>query len=188
MTMIKGDRVTARLEALDRGMRVHRLLWSPQPFRTGSVPWEAEFPGLVAQLETLSVEEILAIDRDPVRHRALVLPHIPELASLDALCTLQPWMPKMSLAALGPRAQRHISERKWSQVKAFVVALSDVPAPVCRTIEWCAGKGHLGRTLSIATEMPVVCLERDNALCVAGQHLADRAGAAVQMVCHDVLH
>jgi hypothetical protein len=54
-------------------------------------------------------------------------------------------------------------------------------------LDWCGGKGHLGRLLALAWEVPVHTLEIDPGLCVAGTDLAVRAKVNQTFVVADAL-
>ncbi|MCW5581721.1 MAG: methyltransferase, partial [Luteimonas sp.] len=59
--------------------------------------------------------------------------------------------------------------------------------PAAPLLEWCAGKGHLGRRLAQADGVAVTSLEIDPALCAAGAALAARADIRQTMLCADAL-
>jgi hypothetical protein len=54
-------------------------------------------------------------------------------------------------------------------------------------LDWCGGKGHLGRLLARQWQVPVRTLEIDAQLCRAGEHLARRAAVNQEFVATDVL-
>ncbi|PKH54195.1 methyltransferase [Shewanella sp. Choline-02u-19] len=76
----------------------------------------------------------------------------------------------------------HIKGRKWQQITAFVEHLPDTKLPV---LEWCAGKGHLGRLIAKATGRSVVSLEWQQSLCAAGEQFADKWQLPQRFVCAD---
>jgi hypothetical protein len=65
-----------------------------------------------------------------------------------------------------------IPGRKQAQIQAYAAAIGKPAAPL---LEWCSGKGHLGRLLAHGLQMPVASLEIDAELCAAGEALARRA-------------
>jgi hypothetical protein len=65
-----------------------------------------------------------------------------------------------------------IPGRKQAQIEAYADALGQPRAPL---LEWCAGKGHLGRLLAHRWHWPVASLEIDATLCEAGEDLARHA-------------
>ena len=97
--------------------------------------------------------------------------------------------PRVPCPALdGPGLARGIKGRKWSQLRAFVPVALAARRPGTKTlIDWCAGKGHLGRTLSALTDLPAVLVERQPKLCASGAELAERAGVRCAVSQSDVL-
>lgn len=76
----------------------------------------------------------------------------------------------------------HIKGRKWEQITAFVQHLPDAGLPV---LEWCAGKGHLGRLIAKARGVDVLSLEWQAALCEEGQAFADKWQLSQRFICAD---
>lgn len=63
-----------------------------------------------------------------------------------------------------------ITGRKLAQIDGFLASFTSQN----RVVEWCAGKGHLGRLLSFQRDLPVTSLEWQANLCAQGQALAER--------------
>jgi hypothetical protein len=76
-----------------------------------------------------------------------------------------------------------IQGRKLAQITGFI-AQFDSQQPV---LEWCAGKGHLGRLLSAERQLPVTSLEWQTSLCQQGQLLAQRLQLPQQFQHCDVM-
>lgn len=76
----------------------------------------------------------------------------------------------------------HIKGRKWEQITAFVQHLPAVGLPV---LEWCAGKGHLGRLIAKARGVDVLSLEWQAQLCEEGQTFADKWQLSQRFICAD---
>jgi len=76
----------------------------------------------------------------------------------------------------------HIKGRKWEQITAFVQHLPDAGLPV---LEWCAGKGHLGRLIARARGVDVLSLEWQAILCEEGQAFADKWQLSQHFICAD---
>ncbi|NJD26628.1 MAG: methyltransferase [Betaproteobacteria bacterium] len=74
--------------------------------------------------------------------------------------------------------------RKRCQIEAFAGAAGGAGKPV---LDWCGGKGHLGRLLALNWAVPVTTLEIDAELCAVGGALARRAGALQDFVVADAL-
>jgi hypothetical protein len=105
------------------------------------------------------------------------MPMLTDLVSL-------PPLPGRDLPALDPRLRRTIPGRKYEQIKAFASHLLATPAPV---LEWCAGKGHLGRVLAHVDKRPVHSLEIDDALSKTSERLAVRIGVDQTAIRADAL-
>lgn len=89
--------------------------------------------------------------------------------------------PRIDLTELA-HFSAHIKGRKWEQITAFVQHLPDVGLPV---LEWCAGKGHLGRLIAKARGVDVLSLEWQAMLCEEGQAFADKWHLSQRFICAD---
>jgi hypothetical protein len=165
---------------LDSLLADHTWLWRPQPFKQVRPSWRERLPGLCDTLLGLSDEALARLTADGAALSALLTEHIPTLATLHALQAV-PEHPVGALADLGPHFHSGIPGRKWQQISAFATALGPVRMPL---LEWCGGKGHLGRLLSAQWRQPVLTLEHDKKLCEAGERMARRAGID-QVFCLD---
>jgi len=160
-----------------------QALWRPLPFQHRRLPWAADYPALYQTLLALDDDAAARFEDNPFAAEALAdwLP----VAELEALSRLPEGQAgEASHAALPNTWGDHIAGRKWRQLQAFVRC---VPEDSGSLLEWCAGKGHLARTLSRLYRRKVVGLEWQPALCAQGQALAERQGAAVRLMEQDVL-
>ncbi|WP_417596109.1 methyltransferase [Oceanospirillum sp.] len=65
-----------------------------------------------------------------------------------------------------------IPGRKWQQIELVTEYLPAANSPSKqKLLEWCAGKGHLGRLLSIRKGYEVTSLEWQHSLCIQGEAL-----------------
>jgi len=121
----------------------------------------------------------LTVDGD---HRRTFLQRwLPAVEELHHLCQL-PQLQGRSISH--SRYLNHgVGRGKWDQVIAFS---GQVPAQQS-IVEWCSGKGHLGRVLAANGATRVNSLERDLALCRSGEKLAQRAGVAMAFHQRDIL-
>jgi hypothetical protein len=174
---------SARLQRLDALLYKTQWLWRPQPFKQARPGWCQRLPALTAQLLALGDAELAALTADDSALLRLLAGHLPELAEFEPLCQL----PQRELTALNPISPHltwAIPGRKWSQIEAFAQAIGPVRAPL---LEWCGGKGHLGRLLAVQWQVPVTTLEYGATLCTEGEQLAARARVAQQFEVVDVL-
>jgi hypothetical protein len=169
-----------RFEALDQLLTRYQPFWQCQPFHWRDNCWRESAPELATYLDQLSPEQVFELEADPTPLMALLTPWFPEIEQLSALCALP-----LNLRAPEPVPEvlgHYIPGRKWQQLRHFATALPGVRGPV---LEWCAGKGHLGRLLGFQSGQSVLSLEWQDELCDAGQRLAKRAKVAMNFVCAD---
>ena len=179
----RGEPLLARFEALDTFLREHQHLWRPRPFTQLKMPWEAQHPELSEWLRQRSLQDAKDSHNQP---HALDAPApFPELAATSfALCAIDR-LPVHALSPAAPRLQVDVPGRKWQQIEAFAQSLSFKQAPT-HWLDWCSGKGHLGRRL-LNAEQQLTCLEYDPALIEAGQALSQRHSLNARHVQQDVL-
>lgn len=156
---------------LDALLLATRELWHPQPFHELLPDWCARWPALADELLALSDGDCDVLNDDGELALALLSRHVPGLTSLKQLIAL-PQHRRGALASGGQWAWG-IPGRKKGQIEAFLASTQPDGLPV---LEWCGGKGHLGRLASLAWQQPVSTLEIDASLCLAGERLARRAG------------
>ncbi|MDF3932566.1 methyltransferase [Pseudomonas citronellolis] len=183
LTSPTGDALLQRFQALDDFLCAHRALWRPKPFTTRQLPWETEHRELADWLRRRSLEDADAVHNQPERVDAPA--PFPQLAAQAAQLSDVEELPAHALPELPPRFQVDVPGRKWQQIEAFASRL-DFATPSVQWLDWCAGKGHLGRLLA-HDGTPLLSLERDLALVNDGQRLSDRLGLRAMHVEQDVL-
>ncbi len=176
-------RLCARQQQLNALLPLFRTLWHPQPFREARPAWCEHWPALTEELLALDDEAATALNADG--HAALVAlaRHIPEVTALTPLLKLEQRQPPPA-SGDGERWAWEIPGRKRAQIEAFAAAASSDGQPV---LDWCGGKGHLGRLLACQWQVPVRTLEIDAALCRAGEQLARRLGVGQEFIAADAL-
>lgn len=176
-------KLAERQRQLDRLLPVFRDLWHPQPFRESRPAWCEQWPALTAELLALPDDVLARLNDDDAAARAWLGRHLPPLAELGALAAV-PERPRSALAALDARWAWEIPGRKRQQIEAFAAAAAPHGTAV---VDWCGGKGHLGRLLARQWQVAVATLEIDPQLCAAGHLLAQRSGASQEFTCRDAL-
>lgn len=173
---------TERFHRLGTLLAGHDRLWRPAPFHVPRPAWCAAQPALAAHLLGLPDETVTALADNDDALVELLARFVPALAELPALLALP------HTAALGiafpDRLLAHVPGRKRAQIEAFTAAVGEVRHPL---VEWCAGKGALGRAVAHHSGQPVVSLENDATLVDAGITLAHRAGVDQAFVRGDAL-
>lgn len=170
--------LTRQFQLLDSLLHQHRWLWQFQPFHVRGFP-DAWPDALCQWLSGLDAGALGYWEQQPDALLQQLSQWFPALGQLTAACAVPAL--HTPLAAQDAFAASHIPGRKWAQICHFAGALPG-PAPL---LEWCAGKGHLGRLLARSGQGQVTSLEWQTGLCQQGQALA--RGLPQQFVCADAL-
>lgn len=160
-----------------------RHFWHPQPFRESRPDWCAVWPALAAEVLALNDEEVERLNRDGEAALRLLARHCPDVARpvfSPGYCEKSAQNTTRASAAWA----WGIPGRKCAQIEAFVAACAATGQPL---LEWCAGKGHLGRLFAIEHGVAVRSLEINPALCGEGDGLARRVGVAQEFLRADAL-
>ncbi|WP_299008334.1 methyltransferase [uncultured Shewanella sp.] len=199
-TKIKNQSYKAQWASIDTLLYQSRVLWQVMAFQCDTLPWDKEFPALAKRVWQLEDAQLEALDKSPKDLLLALLPALQEdcqqsdlswdlsllshmLIPLEsAIQSDIPLLPSSDEAHFSA----HIKGRKWQQIKAFSQsvfgALSYRQLPV---LEWCAGKGHLGRLMAKAKGVRVLSLERQNNLCQAGNTFAQKWALPQAFICAD---
>ena len=175
--------VEARFQALDAFLIEHQGLWRPRPFTHRQLPWETAHPALATWLRQRSLAEAEHAHNHP--HELPAPAPFPQLAEQALRLSAVDKLPTHPLEPARHRLNVDVPGRKWQQIEAFGAALQFAQTPT-HWLDWCAGKGHLGRRL-LHTGQQLTCLEYDPALIAAGQALSDHHGLAVAHRLQDVM-
>ncbi|MGY2275723.1 MULTISPECIES: methyltransferase [Pseudomonas] len=173
----------ARFQALDAFLIEHQGLWKPRPFTHRQLPWETEHPDLAQWLRQRSLVDAEASHNQP--HDLLAPAPFPQLAAQARQLSAVDKLPTLPLPTARHRLNVDVPGRKWDQIEAFGAALQFKQVPT-HWLDWCAGKGHLGRRL-LQNGQALTCLEYDPALIAAGQALSDHHGLPVTHRLQDVM-
>lgn len=194
-----GIDYAARFAELDAWLLEHQALWRPRPFTTVHLPWEADWPELANWLRSRTLEQAEAAHNQPhllegaprpfaqLAQRALELSQLPLYQpAVDArLSSTRSTTEQRQIADL---LSRHIPGRKWQQITHFAACVRHGWGhPATHWLDWCAGKGHLGRLLAWQTGKPLTCLERDPQLNRQGAELGRQLGVSSIHLDADVL-
>lgn len=187
--------IKTRFLQLDALLTQTRPWWEPAPFTIERPAWPNEYGELGASLLALNDAEVDALEKSGEALSCWLTPFIPQLAPLLSLSIL----PDLRLRRRAHRskfdcnadssanvndAQQHIRGRKWEQIRHFATCTGALSQPV---LEWCGGKGHLGRWLARRHGMPITTWELDGELCAGGSRLAAQADVDQSFVTCDVL-
>lgn len=153
-------------QRLDNLLFQYRAYWQIQPFYHRQYPWDSS---LQQALDELSDQALLQLQQTPEQLANWLTPWIPQARALQQLVTelLDPprttrteyqaddaLLDKDDLARIRRFAQG-IPGRKWQQMRQFTRHLTLSPRSVSESLdilEWCAGKGHLGRLIAYQSQ------------------------------------
>ncbi|HDZ55694.1 MAG TPA: methyltransferase [Pseudomonas xinjiangensis] len=171
---------------LDAWLYEHQAIWRARPFTQLILPWEAEHQTLAAFLRGRTLEQAEQVHNQP---HLLQAPHpYPEIAAASRVLAALPAWSREPSRTFPESLTRHIPGRKWEQITRFAeISLERLPASTGSWIDWCAGKGHLGRVMAWQTGRPLICLEHNAALNEQGAALSSRCGVVAEHVDADVL-
>jgi hypothetical protein len=169
--VLTGEELLARFTALDAFLNEHQALWKPRPFTHLSLDWEASYPELALWLRGRSLGEAESAHNQPADLADAPEP-LASLAALSAELSAVGELPGQTLEAAGHRLNVDVPGRKWQQIEAFASRLSFAAQPT-HWLDWCSGKGHLGRRL-LGSGQQLTCVEYDPLLVASGQALSQR--------------
>ncbi len=176
-------------EALHGALRTHRGLWAPRPFAQRRLDWQDDFPQVSSWLLRQSSEVLDALEAEPCTVREAPAALMRWAQQVQQLCQIPSLKAPVPQALLAPKYRVRVSGRKWAQVQAFVgAAQAHLPVEDRPVVDWCSGKGHLGRAFHITTGCPVHHLEVSEALCQSGAAVHQHLGlSGLQFHAVDVL-
>ncbi len=184
MSVVRDDALGRRFSSLDCWLLAHRFLWHPRPFAAVDVPWRAEHPDVAGWLSSLDDAAIDAIDAgaDGFGARSMLpAAMLGWVEGSEDVASVGAW-PGDGRAEAGLQDERlrwRVKGRKWQQVARFAACVLPSAVGAGRVVDWCGGKGHLGRTLGALGAGPATVLEVDGRLREPALALAERARAMV---------
>lgn len=188
LPVLSGHALRERFLALDAFLLAQQAIWREKPFIQQQLNWETNHPELAAWLRARSLADAEACHADPCAIPA-PQPFADWAQQAEQLCCIGTFK-HAQLSARPLRMQNGIAERKWQQIEAFAGALhAGAEQAFSQTqywLDWCAGKGHLGRYLAWP-EADLQCLEFNSALVSSGQAISQKYLAHAQHTLCDVM-
>lgn len=168
--------------AIDSFLLSYQEFWRQDPFflcQEESVSWQNTSPQLMQWLDELSHQDIADLKAQSDRLVRCLSRFFPELNEMTTMITL----PRENLSGLtlSRNTSVGVPGRKLEQILAMgESALSDHYGN--EWLEWCSGKGFLGRILAQQSEQKVTSFEWQQSLCESGQEIADAQRLNMQFV------
>ncbi|MDH5927094.1 SAM-dependent methyltransferase [Vibrio lentus] len=163
----------SRFTILDSFLLEHQVYWRSEPFhlcQTQQQPWVDVNRPLVDWLNSLSIESIQILKEQPQVLIKELIRFLPELETANQNIQFEnsllvgldlprgtadgiPGRKLQQIVAMGEASLEHHHGKEW--------------------LEWCSGKGFLGRILSQQSDQKVTSFEWQQSLCESGQKIAD---------------
>lgn len=186
--LLSGDALRERFLALDAFLLAQQSIWREKPFIQQQLNWEADCPELATWLRARSLADAEAAHGDPYSIPA-PQPFTDWAQHAELLCQIGSFNP-VALSQRPLRMQSGIAERKWLQIEAFASAVHSGAeqsfTDIKQWLDWCAGKGHLGRYLAWPNA-DLQCLEFNLQLVSSGHAISQKYLPQAQHTLCDVL-
>jgi hypothetical protein len=169
---------TVLFTAIDTLLTKTQAYWQCVAFASREIPW----PHLTEILLALSDDDVEKLESNQVELQRYLANLIPELDNVERLLQL-PSANKQT-AQFPFWLTNGIKGSKIAQLESFVMQTAEQDLPL---LEWCAGKGHLGRLYHFAHKVPVQSVEIQPQLVAEGQQLAQQFGLDIKLAELDVL-
>ncbi len=188
LNLLSGAALRERFFALDAFLLTQQSIWREKPFVQQALSWETDYPELAAWLRARSLADAEACHGDPNSILA-PQPFTNWAQQAQQLCQISRFTP-IELNQRPLRMQSGIGERKWLQIEAFASAVHSGAEQsfndTQQWLDWCAGKGHLGRYLAWPNA-DLQCLEFNSQLVSSGYAISQKYLSQAQHTLCDVL-
>ncbi len=170
---------------IDRLLAQTVFFWQFSAFHSSDYPWRETHTELSHWLDGLSLQEVQRLKLNPEELAIKLSAYIPQLLELYSLTQL----PELTASVPGlPKGlDSGINGRKWQQITKLSALGAEFYKPENGWLEWCGGKGYLGRVLAATTGKPVTTLEWQQSLCDSGQTYANNHQLSMMFIQGDAL-
>lgn len=186
--ILSGAALAERFSALDAFLCTQQSIWREKPFTRQQLNWETDYPELAAWLRTRSLADAEAC-HNSAHTLTAPQPFMDWAQQAEQLCSLGAFH-ATDLAERPLRMQSGIAQRKWQQIAAFAGAVQGSAQQLLRQpqhwLDWCAGKGHLGRYLAWP-DAQLESLEFDAQLISSAQAISEKYLPQAQHTLCDVM-
>ena len=156
---------------IDRLLVQTVFFWQFSAFHSSDYPWRETHTELSDWLDGLSLQEVQRLKSNPEELATQLSVYIPQLSELYPLAQLSEL--EVSIPQFPKGLDSGINGRKWQQITKLSTLGVEFHKPENGWLEWCGGKGYLGRVLAATTGKPVTTLEWQQSLCDSGQAYAN---------------
>ncbi|MFA0085906.1 methyltransferase [Vibrio sp. 10N.261.51.F12] len=178
-----------QFELVTQLLKQHQCYWRTDPFYQvidDHVSWQDNNADLLTWLLSLSHQQIAEYKSDPLRLTAALIPWLPDAHKLSGL-TVPHRLTHARCTNLPRGLEVGIPGRKLDQITSLSqVCLADHHGS--QWLEWCSGKGYLGRLLASQSRQTVTSFEFQSVLCELGQDEANKLALPMTFVQGDAFH
>ncbi|MDN2664477.1 methyltransferase [Psychromonas sp. 14N.309.X.WAT.B.A12] len=158
-----------RFDKIDKYLAQLKGYWHYSAFSLDGYPAFNDNNELIDFLESINQEELLLYQNNPGLLHPFLKAFIPDLLDInDPLFQVEDITTKLLSSNIPFWFQKGIKGRKWTQIDQFSEHIDD-QLPV---LEWCAGKGHLGRLIHYKQHSSISAVEWNIDLCIQGRDIA----------------
>ncbi|NOH61981.1 methyltransferase [Vibrio sp. RE88] len=174
-------------QQLDSFLLSHQKFWRFEPFFSSfdsQLPWRVEHPQLCLWLAELRPQDIEELKSAPEQLSKALEQFIPELSMAHHLTELT------SSTLHGLQLERGLEAGVPGRKLEQIVSMGEAALRShqgSEWLEWCSGKGFLGRILASQSQQPVTSFEFQQMLCDSGQQEADKQNLPMMFVQGDAL-
>jgi hypothetical protein len=154
---------------LDTLLTRYQQFWRFSPFHFTALPWaETKLGQHLLQISPADLEQLEQDEGSLGNYFSEFFPELNHINSFERVKTNNQTATQTEVPFW---FSRDIKGRKLEQIQHFAAQMQQSKLPV---LEWCAGKGHLGRWLSFSQQREVMSLEWQQLLCQDGQLQAEK--------------
>ena len=160
----------SEFDKIDQYLTQLKRYWHYNAFSLQPASAFSQNMALIDFLDTIDQQTLTSYQSNPTLLYPLLKQFIPTLLDInDPLFQVSHLTTELGKYNIPAWFQRGIKGRKWQQIDQFSEHIND-QLPV---LEWCAGKGHLGRLIHFKHQNPISAVEWDIALCLQGRSTAE---------------
>ncbi|MDA7746420.1 SAM-dependent methyltransferase [Psychromonas sp.] len=155
---------------IDSYLTAHKQYWHYNAFPLLDYPSFENNSELIDLLESFDDTALKLYQQNPSLLYPILKKVIPDLLAIDDQLFAIEKRNKQVQSDIPFWLKNGIKGRKWVQIDQF----SDHVKGKLPVLEWCAGKGHLGRLIHHKTQVDVSAVEWNESLCEQGTQLAEQ--------------
>ena len=157
-------------DKIDRYLTATKQYWHYNAFMLNGYPSFSGNRELINFLHDIDDNKLLSYQQNPTLLYPLLKQFIPDLLNVNDVLFDIKYDQLSNHAEIPFWLKKGIKGRKWVQIDQFSHYI-DETLPV---LEWCAGKGHLGRLIYYKTKNQISAVEWNAELCNQGLALAEQ--------------